>query len=180
MKTVIREKATRTRALILDVDGVLTDGRLYYGETGEAFKAFNVKDGLGIQLLIREKIPVAVISARNSPALRKRLNELHVQHMYLGRSDKLACLDELQEILGITSSEMAYCGDDILDLPVLRNVGLSISIADGHYLVREEVDWVTKASGGHGAVREIADALLYAQGRLDESIENLLREKTKR
>lgn len=170
----VREPAARVRALVLDVDGVLTDGSLEYGADGEASKTFHVKDGLGIRLLAREGIAVAVISAKTSAPLRRRLEDLRVPHAMLGREDKSAALDELMRTLGITEREVAFVGDDLLDLPILRRVGLAIAPADAHPLVLVEAAWVTRAGGGRGAVRETCDGLLAARGRLRASCEDLL------
>lgn len=172
-----KDAAARVRLLVLDVDGVLTDGRLLYGPEGELIKAFDVKDGLGLKLLMREGIEVAIISARNAPALRRRLTELGVARLYLGRSDKESALGELLGELSMSPDEVAYCGDDVLDLPVLRRVGLSIAPADAHPKVQDEVGWITDRPGGRGAVREIADWLLEARGRLDAAVEELLESK---
>ncbi|HJK91503.1 MAG TPA: HAD-IIIA family hydrolase [Polyangiaceae bacterium LLY-WYZ-15_(1-7)] len=170
----LRERAAATRLLILDVDGVLTDGRLHYGPDGEQLKVFHVKDGLGLRLLMDEGVEVAVISARRAPALERRLKELRVERAQLGRGDKLAALHELLGELEVDASEVAFMGDDVLDLPVMRAVGLGITPADGHPLVRAEADWVTLGEGGRGAVREVADALLDARGRLEGAVEDHL------
>lgn len=170
----IRERAAAVELLILDVDGVLTDGRLNYGADGELFKSFDAKDGLGLRLLMNEGVKVAVISARRSPPLVKRLADLKITHPYLGRDDKLKALDELLVEVNVPLEQVAFVGDDVLDLAVLRRVGLGITVADGHAMVREEAAWVTSAPGGHGAVREISDAILEARGRLQAAVEELL------
>lgn len=170
----VRERAAAIRALVLDVDGVLTDGSLEYGADGETTKTFHVKDGLGIRLCARERIAVAVISAKTSAPLRRRLEDLRVPHAMLGREDKSEALDEVMGALGITEREVAFVGDDLLDLPILRRVGLAIAPADAHPLVLSEVAWVTRALGGRGAVREVCDGLLAARGRLRASCEDLL------
>ena len=170
----LRDRAASIRLLVLDVDGVLTDGRLYYGADGEALKSFDVKDGLGLRLLMNEGVGVAVISARGAPPLRARLAELSITHALLAREDKLSALTELLDVTGVALEEVAYVGDDIIDLPVLRVVGLPITVRDAHTLVRSEVAWVTSARGGRGAVREIADGLLAARGRLEASCNALL------
>lgn len=169
-----QEAAAGVRLLILDVDGVLTDGRLCYGPEGETFKTFDAKDGMGLKLLMREGVEVAVISARSARALKTRLSELGVERAFLGRGDKLTALRELTSELSVSLEQVAYAGDDVLDLPVLRAVGLSISPADGHEMVRGEVAWVTESGGGRGAVREIADELLRARGRLSAAVEEHL------
>lgn len=175
----VREAAANVRLLILDVDGVLTDGRLCYGPEGELLKTFDAKDGMGLKLLMQEGIDIAIISARSAPALKVRLKELGIERSYLGRGDKLVALSELTSELDMDLPSVAYAGDDILDLPVLRKVGLSIAPADAHFKVRGEVKWVTKASGGRGAVREMTDGLLSARGRLDAVIEAHLAEKSR-
>lgn len=174
-----RERAAAVRALVLDVDGVLTDGTLLYGADGEALKAFSVRDGLGLRLLRLEGIAVAVISAKRSPPLLARLRDLKIEQLYLGREDKLNALDELAGALSITHAQMAYVGDDLVDLPVLDVVGLPITVADGHARARARAAWITEARGGHGAVREIAEGLLEARGRLDAVCDALALELTR-
>ena len=161
------------RLLILDVDGVLTKGTLYYGEAGEALKAFHVRDGMGIRLLLDSGVKVGVITAKRGGALRRRMTDLRVSHFLQGRSDKARALDELLSAVGITAEEAAFVGDDVLDLPAMRRVGLALSVRDAHHMVTREADWVTDANGGSGAVREIADALLSSQGKLDDAVAQL-------
>ncbi|HEY8428992.1 MAG TPA: HAD hydrolase family protein [Sandaracinaceae bacterium] len=175
-----RERAASVRALVLDVDGVLTDGTLFYGPDGEAMKSFSARDGLGVRLLRLEGIAVAVISAKRSSALLARLRDLDITNAYLGREDKLAALDELAAALSLSPTEMAYAGDDLVDLPVMAAVGLPIAVADAHPRVRARAAWVTEARGGHGAVREIAESLLEARGRLDAACEALARAISRR
>jgi len=162
----LRQRQAAVRLLACDVDGVLTDGTLYYGERGEALKAFHVRDGLGLRLLRERGVELAVISARTSPALERRLADLRIRHYLPGREDKWAALAGLLGELGIAAAEAGFAGDDLLDLPAMRQVGLAIAVADAHPRVRAEAHWVTAAAGGRGAVREIADALLDARGEL--------------
>lgn len=172
----LQTRAARIRLLVLDADGVLTNGRLYYGDTGEVLKAFHARDGLGLRLLRNEGIQLAVISGRAAPALARRLADLRFHHVLLARDDKRAALDECMASAGVTAEETAFVGDDVLDLVGMRAVGLSIAVADAHWLVRREAAWVTQLPGGEGAVREVADALLSARGRLDAAVEELLRD----
>ncbi len=174
LPAALGERLARIRLLILDVDGVLTDGTLYYGASGEATKAFNVRDGLGLRLLMQSGIELGVITARRGGALERRMADLGITHFYQGRDDKGAALDELLARLQLSPKDVAYVGDDLLDLPVLRRVGLALTVSNGHAQVRREADWVTAAAGGHGAVREIADALLDARGQLEQATSVLL------
>ncbi len=166
------------KLLVLDVDGVLTDGGLYYGEHGEALKRFHVRDGLGLRMLRDAGIEIAVMSARESAPLTRRLADLGIRHGLTGCRDKGAALDQLIAELGLVRDQVAYVGDDLLDLPALAGAGLAITVADGHPLVKEAADWVTRTPGGQGAVREIADALLDSQGGLDRACARLLGEGT--
>ncbi len=170
----LRERAARVKLLTLDVDGVLTDGRLHYGPEGEATKVFDVKDGLGLRLLREEGIAIAVISAKRSAMLERRLSDLKIPDACLGREDKRRALDEVCARAAATLDEVCFVGDDVLDLPVLRVVGLSATPADAHPMVKREVAWVLGAPGGRGAVREVCDALLDARGRLQAAVERLL------
>lgn len=170
MQSII-EKARAIRLLALDCDGVLTDGRLYYGNNGEELKAFSILDGLGIKLLRRSGVEVAIITGRRSDLVKRRAAELGVTNLLLqGREDKLVALDELLAGCGIGRESVAYCGDDLPDLPALLSVGLGIAPANAHVAVRERAHWVTDLRGGEGAVREIADLIMKAQGTLDAAL----------
>jgi len=155
-------RAARLRLLILDVDGVLTDGRIYYGPEGEALKAFDVKDGHGL-VLLRDHLALAVISGRPGKASEVRLRELGVKHLVFGQRDKLAGYATLAP-LGIPDEEVGYIGDDVNDLPLLRKVGLSAAPADARPEVLAAVHLVTRSPGGRGAVRELCDLILRAKG----------------
>jgi len=149
------------RLLVLDVDGVLTDGRLYYGARGEALKCFHVRDGHGIKQLRAAGIDVAVISGRRSPAVARRCRELGVAHVVQGAEDKLAAFTRLIERLGVKPAECACIGDDAPDVPLLRAAGESYAVADAHPSARAAARHATRAKGGHGAVREVCDRLLH-------------------
>jgi 3-deoxy-D-manno-octulosonate 8-phosphate phosphatase (KDO 8-P phosphatase) len=155
--------AARIRLLVLDVDGVLTDGRLWYDADGRELKSFHVRDGYGIQQLQAAGILVAVISGRASRAAAARLAELRVPHVFLGRNDKKAVLDNLLTELGISADLVACVGDDTTDLEIMQMSALSITVADAHPEVLARAMWTTRQSGGRGAVREICELLLAAR-----------------
>jgi 3-deoxy-D-manno-octulosonate 8-phosphate phosphatase (KDO 8-P phosphatase) len=153
------------RLLVLDVDGVLTDGRLYYGARGEALKAFDVRDGLGLVRLQRAGTRVAVISGRRSPMVAARCRELGVRHVHQGVKDKLAVLERLCARLELTPAACACVVDDLPDVPLMRAAALSFAVADAHREVRRIADVVTRLPGGRGAVREVCDHLLALKAR---------------
>jgi 3-deoxy-D-manno-octulosonate 8-phosphate phosphatase (KDO 8-P phosphatase) len=155
--------ASTIKLALFDVDGVLTDGTLIYGETGEQTKAFNALDGHGLKMLRQSGIEVAIISARNSLALQARLNDLGIRHSYLGVSDKRTVFSNLITDLGINADQCAFTGDDVIDLPVMMECGLKLSVQNGHFITQNFADWVTPVDGGQGAVRAICDVLLYSQ-----------------
>jgi 3-deoxy-D-manno-octulosonate 8-phosphate phosphatase (KDO 8-P phosphatase) len=161
----LTDTAARVRLLVLDVDGVLTDGRLYYGARGEVLKAFHVRDGLGLKLLAAADIKVAVISGRRSSMTGRRCRELGVRHLLQGVEDKLAAFHRLRERLGLASGVCACVGDDIPDVPLMREVALSFAVADAHPQARSAAHVVTQQAGGKGAVREVCDFLLEARRR---------------
>lgn len=163
-------RAARTRLLILDVDGVLTDGSLTYGADGEVTKTFNVLDGLGIELLQKTGIPVAIISARKSPVVVRRAADLKIAHVYQGVHDKRIAFRELLGVLGLTAADCAYIGDDVIDLPLLRQVGLAVTVPSGHPEVQHRTHYVTRAAGGRGAVREVCDLIMRAQNNYDAAL----------
>jgi 3-deoxy-D-manno-octulosonate 8-phosphate phosphatase (KDO 8-P phosphatase) len=151
--------------LILDVDGVLTDGRLYFGQRGEALKVFHVRDGHGIKLLMAAGVHVAALSGRRSAAAAARLRELRVSAVVQGCSDKLAALRKMTERFGLDPLNCACIVDDTPDLPLMSAVGLSAAVADAHPIVLAAAHWVARAPGGLGAVRELCDVLLRARAR---------------
>jgi len=148
------------RLLALDVDGVMTDGKLTYSSTGAEHKSFNVKDGLGISLAIRAGVQIAVITARESMMVRRRVEELGIQHLFESAKTKLPVLEKLAADLGIPMSHVGYMGDDLPDIPVLRAVGFSACPADAADVVKAAVVWVASRSGGQGAVREMLEYLM--------------------
>lgn len=149
--------------LVLDVDGVLTDGRLLYGDNGEIGKHFNVKDGYGIRRLLDLGIHVATISARRSEGTAIRLAELGVEHIFLGCKDKVAQLEKLKNALGISTAATAVMGDDMPDLKMMDLGSLAITPGDGVRELQQRADWTTKHNGGQGAVREVCDAIADAR-----------------
>ena len=153
------------RCAIFDVDGVLTDGRLYIGEHGETVKAFHTLDGHGLKLLQQAGITPLVITGRDSPAVRRRIVDLGLTHAVYGAQDKLAAADAQLAALGVDWADTAAIGDDWPDLPLLRRAGFSCASANAHVEVRAVVDHVTAQPGGHGAAREFCDLLLMASGR---------------
>jgi 3-deoxy-D-manno-octulosonate 8-phosphate phosphatase (KDO 8-P phosphatase) len=160
----VLERARRVRLLVLDVDGVLTDGRLHISASGEELKVFHVRDGSGLVAVQRAGITVAIISGRDSPAVSRRAAELGIRHVRQGVADKGAELDRLLGELGIPAEETACVGDDTPDAPMLRRAGLAVAVADAHPALLAAVHWTTRTNGGHGAVREVCDLLLSARG----------------
>jgi 3-deoxy-D-manno-octulosonate 8-phosphate phosphatase (KDO 8-P phosphatase) len=165
--SALLERQRRTRLLILDVDGVLTDGSLFLGDGGEQYKAFNSRDGQGIRMAQQGGLEVAILTGRHSEVVTHRMRDLGVRHILQGRRDKRTALTELLTQTGFAPEHSAFVGDDIVDLPAMRQVGLGIAVADAHPLVLEHAEWHTLAAGGRGAVREVCEALLAAQGRLE-------------
>jgi 3-deoxy-D-manno-octulosonate 8-phosphate phosphatase (KDO 8-P phosphatase) len=156
------------RLLILDVDGVLTDGSLFLGDGGEQYKAFHSRDGHGIRMAQQGGLEVAILTGRSSQVMVHRMRDLGVRHLIQGRRDKGEALDEILDRTGCTRDQSAFVGDDVVDLPAMRRVALGIAVADAHPLVLERADWHTQAPGGRGAVREVCETLLAAQGRLED------------
>ena len=160
----------RVKLLLLDVDGVLTNGDLIYNDQGAEAKAFNVKDGVGLRLLMGAGVKVGIVTGRRSEAMRHRCRNLGITIIYDDVRDKAAVLDSILTQAGVTPEEIAFIGDDLLDLPIMRKVGLSIAVADAVSQVRQKADMVTTALGGRGAVREVCEAILQAQGHWEKII----------
>ncbi|MGI9335201.1 MAG: KdsC family phosphatase [Gammaproteobacteria bacterium] len=163
-------RAARVRLAVFDVDGVFTDVRLTFDEQGVEAKTFHVRDGLGVKLLMQAGVEVAVLSARRSPVVERRMDELGVRHVRQGAGRKLAVFEALLAELQLGAGESAYIGDDLIDIPVLARVGFAAAVADADPRVLARAHWCTHAPGGAGAVREFCEYILESQGRLDEII----------
>lgn len=161
-------KARLIKLLICDVDGVMTDGGLYFGDNGLEYKAFHSRDGLGIKMLQRSGIPLAVITARTSDVVKHRMKNLNINLVFQGQLDKIQAFESLCQKLQLNASQIAYVGDDLVDLPVMKKVGLSIAVADAHDRVKQQANWITRHKGGHGAVRDVCELLMESQGTLEE------------
>ena len=169
----VLDRARRVRLACFDVDGTLTDGRLVYGSDGGESKAFHVHDGQGLVLLRRAGIEVALVTARTSAVVERRAAELGVRACS-GIGDKLRCVEGIAQGLGLALDDVAFMGDDLPDLKVMRRVGLAACPADAHPWIARETAWRATRAGGHGAARELCDLLLEAQGRVDAVLESLL------
>lgn len=157
-------RAAKVRLMIFDVDGVLTDGSLHFGADGETLKTFNVHDGLGIKLLQQSGVQTAIISARQSPIVARRAADLGIKHVLQGVHDKRVPFQQLLGSTGLTAEQCGFIGDDVIDLPILTRVGFAVSVPNGRPEVHARVHMVTAAAGGRGAVREVCEFLLRAQG----------------
>lgn len=173
MRDVI-EKAKNIRIVIFDVDGVLTDGSLYLTDAGEEIKAFNSRDGHGMKMLKASGIELAIITARESRSVRLRAENLNISLLYQGEKNKLKVFESLITKLGLGKSSCAYVGDDLIDLPVMTRCGLSICVPSAPALVKKHAHYVTNSEGGHGAVREVCELIMLAQGTLDEQFKEYL------
>lgn len=167
MDEQLLRRAQAVRMAIFDVDGVLTDGRLYFLADGSEFKTFNTLDGHGIKMLIASGVQTAIITGRQTPVVERRARNLGIQHLYQGREDKLAVLDTLLSELALSYQQVAYLGDDLPDLPVIRRVGLGMAVANADPFVRQHAIAVTRRNGGEGAAREFCELIMQAQGTLD-------------
>ncbi len=163
----ILERASRVKLAIFDVDGVLTDGSLFIGDDGQEYKAFNSRDGHGMVMLRQTGVTLAIITGRSSEVVRIRMASLGINHLYQGILDKLAAYEELKNSLGLADEAIAYVGDDVVDLPVLRRAGLAVAVADAHPLVQRHVHWQTRSPGGRGAARDLCELIMEAQGTLE-------------
>jgi 3-deoxy-D-manno-octulosonate 8-phosphate phosphatase (KDO 8-P phosphatase) len=170
----IIEKAKKIKLILMDVDGVLTDGNIIYLDNGIIGRTFNVYDGLGIDLAHLAGLNTGVISAKNSLSIKKRLEELNVKFIYLGIENKVSALEKIINESQIDNQEIAFIGDDIIDIPVFKRVGLSIAVANATKLVKLAADYTTYASGGNGAVRESIEIILKAQNLFDKVINKII------
>lgn len=171
----ILDRAVHIKLVVFDVDGVLTDGSLYLGDDGQEYKAFNSKDGLGMKMLQATGVDIGIITARQSDVVRIRMESLGIRHVYQGRQEKLPAFEELKQKLQLGDEQIAYVGDDVVDLPIMRRVGLAITVQDAHRLVTEHAHWQTRARGGRAAAREVCELLMEAQGTLQQALDPYLR-----
>lgn len=170
----LHQKAQAIKLVAFDVDGIMTDGRLYFTSLGDEIKAFNVKDGLGLNLLRKTGVEVAIITGRTSELVNRRARDLKIDKLIQGREDKKIALQELIQQEGLTLDQVAYMGDDLPDLGAIRLAGLGVTVADALPIVRQHADFITSSNGGDGAVREFCDWLMQAQGNLDAILEPYL------
>jgi 3-deoxy-D-manno-octulosonate 8-phosphate phosphatase (KDO 8-P phosphatase) len=164
------QRAARVKLMIFDVDGVLTDGSLTYDADGEVTKTFYVLDGLGIQLLQKTGVQTAIISARQSPIVVTRAKDLGINHVHQGIHDKRIAFAKLLAETGISVEQCGYIGDDVIDLPLLTKVGFAVTVPTGHPEVQHRAHYVTRAPGGRGAVREVCDLVMRAQGTYEQAL----------
>jgi len=166
------EKAKKIKVLVLDVDGVLTDGTLFFDNKGNEYKGFNVQDGLGIRVMQKAGIKIAVISGRASKPVVLRMEMLGIKMVYLGQLDKSLAIEEILHKTGCSADEVAHVGDDLIDLPVFMRVGFAIAVRNANEQVLPYVDWQTEQCGGKGAVREVCDFILQAQDKMELVVES--------
>ncbi len=161
------EKIKRLKLLILDVDGVLTDGRLFFDHQGNEYKCFHARDGHGLKLLRQTGVEVAVISGRSSNSVALRMKSLGIEHVYQGHEDKRLAFREILENLRLNAEQVAHVGDDLLDLPIMTQAGFAVAVQDANFAVKKYADWCTTTPGGLGAVREVCDLVMQVQGNFD-------------
>lgn len=159
-------QARHIRLAVFDVDGVLSDGRLYYSAAGDALKAFDVRDGMGMKLLRDAGIALAILTSRSSPGVRLRAEDLGIQHLQQGVSDKYSAYTALLAELKLAPQDTAFLGDDLVDLPVLQSCGFGATVADAPAILKRHADYVTRARGGRGAAREFCEIILHRRGAL--------------
>jgi 3-deoxy-D-manno-octulosonate 8-phosphate phosphatase (KDO 8-P phosphatase) len=170
----ILQKASKIKCLISDVDGVLTNGYLYLDNYGNELKAFHVQDGLGLKLLMQVGIHVGIITASVNEVITHRMQQLGIKHVYTGKINKSDALAHIKHELSLEDETIAYIGDDLPDLPLMKQVGLGIAPSNAVPLVKEIADWIIPIAGGEGAVRLLCDTILKAQGKDEEAIKRYL------
>jgi 3-deoxy-D-manno-octulosonate 8-phosphate phosphatase (KDO 8-P phosphatase) len=160
-------RAANVKLVVFDVDGVLTDGRLLLGDNGVEYKAFHSRDGHGMKMLSGTGVELAIITGRRSQLVAERMASLGIVHVHQGHASKLPVFEKLIADLGLAESQVAYVGDDVVDLGIMARVGLAVAVANAHPLVLEQAHWHTLSDGGRGAAREVCDLIMHAQGTLD-------------
>jgi 3-deoxy-D-manno-octulosonate 8-phosphate phosphatase (KDO 8-P phosphatase) len=170
----VLDKAKKIKLIIFDVDGVLTDGSLFFGDDGQEYKAFNSLDGHGMKMLQQSGVEIGVITGRTSDVVMHRMKNLNITHIYQGKADKLPAFEELSAKLNLQAEEVAYVGDDVVDLPIMIRVGLAISVPSAHELAKKHAHWITSRSAGAGAARDVCELIMKAQGNYDRAMEKYL------
>lgn len=170
----ILQRAAHIKLVLFDVDGVLTDGRLIIGDDGQEYKAFHSRDGHGMKMLQETGVIIGIITGRTSRVVQHRMSSLGITHVYQGQLNKLAAYEDIKIKLKMTDQDIAYVGDDVVDLPVMRRVGLAIATADAHDFVKEHAHWQTRHDGGRGAARDVCEFIMQAQNRLTEKLHGYL------
>lgn len=170
----ILAKAALIKLVVFDVDGVLTDGSLFLGDAGEEYKAFNSRDGHGMKMLMRHGVVIGIITGRTSGVVTHRMASLGIEYVYQGQLEKLPAFEALIERLKLPPDQVAYVGDDVVDLPIMRRVGLAIAVQDAHPLVKQHAHWQTPNGGGRGAARDVCELIMEAQGVLEAQLQTYL------
>jgi 3-deoxy-D-manno-octulosonate 8-phosphate phosphatase (KDO 8-P phosphatase) len=170
----IFEKAKNIELVIFDIDGVMTDGSLFMGDNGEEYKAFNSQDGHGMRMLQEGGVRAAVITGRSSQVVKHRMKDLGVSLIYQGYRDKRPAFESLLQAVALKPDQVAYVGDDVVDLPIMTQVGLSIAVQDAHPYVKQHAHWITPRNGGRGAVRDVCEMMLEARGQLADKLASYL------
>lgn len=167
----IYQRAKPIKLVVFDVDGVLTDGSLFYGDDGQEYKAFNSRDGHGMKMLQSTGVEIGIITGRTSNVVNHRVQNLGIKYVYQGQLHKLPAFEELVKKTGLSIEQVAYVGDDVVDLPLLIRAGLAITVKDGHELAKQHAHWVTPSCGGRGAARDICEMIMRAQNTYDSAIQ---------
>ena len=170
----VLSRAARVELVCFDVDGVMTDGGLFFGDDGQQYKAFHSRDGQGLKMLAAAGVQLAIITGRTSTVVERRMRDLGIEHLYQGHADKRPIFEQLVKRLQLPMTATAFMGDDVVDLPVMLASGLAVAVADAHPLVKHHAHWVTRLGGGRGAVRELCELMLYARGAYDDAMEPYL------
>jgi len=172
--TELKKRAKAIKLVIFDVDGVLTDGSLFFGDDGQEYKAFNSQDGHGMKMLQESGVRIAIITGRTSEVVRHRMNNLKIDLVYQGQLDKLPAFRQILSDLKLNPNEVAYVGDDVVDLPVMIRVGLPITVDNAHALAKQHAAWVTPRRAGSGAARDVCELIMQAQGTYEKKMQEYL------
>lgn len=167
--------AANIALLALDVDGILSDGTLYFSAQGDEIKTFSILDGLGIKMLMSAGVKIAIITGRTSPMVARRARDLGIENVIQGREDKRTALIELLDRLALDASQCAYMGDDLPDLAAIQHAALGFTVPNGHHFIKKHADYCTQAPGGKGAVREVCEIILHSKGLLEEALDQFMK-----